>query len=122
MNEELKNRLNSINAITVQNIQLLLVSQTTQIEKALMEILPSKETISKDELWEILDLILSELVDVKDQVSEAKDSANSLYTRAESLQDEARETADRADDAIYSITSLKSTINSYKDTSNQEAA
>lgn len=122
MNQELKSKLNSITEITLQNMKYLLEEQNIQIQKALVEILPPKGTITKDELWEILNLILSELDDVNDQVIEAKELANSVFTKAEYLQTEASETADRADNVIYSIKDLESTINSYKGISNHEAA
>ena len=122
MQNSIKSKLNSITETTLQNMKYLLEDQNQQIQKALVEIFPSKETITKEELWEILNLILSELDDVKDQVSEVKESANSVFSKAESLQNEASEIADRADDTIYSIKDLTSTINSYKDISNFEAA
>ena len=122
MQENIKSKLNTITETTLQNIKYQLEEQNQQIQNVLMETLPPKNTITKDELWEILNLILSELDDVKDQVSEVKESANSVFSKAESLQNEASEIADRADDTIYSIKDLTSTINSYKDISNFEAA
>ena len=85
MQENIKSKLNTITQTTLQNIKYQLEEQNQQIQNVLMEILPPKNTITKDELWEILNLILSELDDVKDQVSEVKESANSVFSKAESL-------------------------------------
>ena len=121
MNSNLETKLKEINQKTLQDIQYLLLRQEEQIQQVVTTIEP-EESISKDELWNLLTLILSEVEDIKEQVDEAKESANSIYRKTEDLLNEASEVADKNDDTLISLRDLESTINGYKTVFHQEAA
>ncbi len=121
MNIELKTKLEEINRTILHNMQFLMEEQSNQIQEAVIKTLP-KENISKDELWDLLNMILPEIDDVKIQVNTAKDAANSIYSKVDSLQDDATEVSDQTEEAVSSLRNLESTIRDYRTIAEQEAA
>ena len=116
----MKNITDALEAITqetLQNLKYLLENQNLQIQNLIKEHTEQTHHISKNELWEILDYILSELEEINDEVLHIRENSSEVLSKTEALEYEAKEAVDKADEISYSLRDLKSIIKGYKNTS-----